>query len=111
PPMKSFALLFRPTRVLEPVEAARRNDAARAWAFARRDEGSLQHATPFEEEGVRVTLDDLRSVDVLGTVGAVLILQAPDIAAAVELAKTHPGLPYGVEIDIRPVKAVLPAGA
>ena len=58
---------------------------------------------------MRVTLDDLRSIDVLGTVGAVLVLQAPDIAAVIELAKTHPGLSYGVEIDIRPVKAILPA--
>ena len=107
--MKPFALLFRPTRTVSPEDAARRNDAARAWAFARRDEGSLQHATPLEEEGVRVTLDDLRSVDVLGTVGAVLVLQAPDMATVVELAKTHPGLRYGVEIDIRPVKAILPA--
>jgi len=30
--MRSFALLFRPTRTVTPVEAARRNDAARAWA-------------------------------------------------------------------------------
>jgi hypothetical protein len=102
--------LFRPTRSLDPAEAARRNDAARAWALARRDDGSLRTASPLEDEGVRVSRDDLRSLDRFGTVAAVLVIEAEDIAAAVALARTHPGLAYGVEIDVRPVKQVaLPA--
>ena len=41
-----------------------------------------------------------------GAVGAVLVIAAQDLDAAVTLAKTHPGLAYGTEIEVRPVKAV-----
>jgi hypothetical protein len=39
-------------------------------------------------------------------VGAVLVVQAPGLDAAVALAQGHPGLAFGTEIEVRPVKAV-----
>jgi hypothetical protein len=35
----------------------------------------------------------------------VLVKQAPDLDAAVMLAKGDPGLAFGTEVEVRPVKA------
>lgn len=42
------------------------------------------------------------------SVASVLIIEAEDLNAAVALAKGHPGLAFGTEIEVRPVKVVPP---
>ena len=102
--MHEFAFLFRPTRLLDASELPRRNAAARDWALALRREGALQVASPLEDDGFRVTRDAVSPVSDDHAVASVLVIQARDLAAAVALAQGHPGLAFGTEIEVRPVK-------
>ena len=106
--MNEFAFIFRPTRPVSPDDLPRRNAAARDWALARRSEGTLVRASPLEAEGVKVAQDGAAPIADAHAVGAVLVLQAPNLDAAVALAKGHPGLAFGTEIEVRPVKVVAP---
>jgi hypothetical protein len=106
--LHEFALLFRPTRAVAPDELPRRNAAARDWAIARQREGTLKVASPLEDAVVRVTPDGAAPLGDGPAVAAVLVVQAADLDAAVALAKGHPGLTFGTEIEVRPVKPVRP---
>jgi hypothetical protein len=106
--MQEFAFLFRPTRSLESDELLRRNAAAREWALARRREGLLVGASPLSDEGVKVAYGAVSGLSDAHAVGAVLVVQASGLEAAVALAQGHPGLAFGTEIEVRPVKAVTP---
>jgi hypothetical protein len=104
---QEFALIFRPTRPLDPKDLTRRNAAAREWALTLHREGVLAHAAPLESEGVRITEEGSSPPDEAKSIGAVLVIRAKDLAAAAALSKTHPSLPYGIEIEVRLVKAVV----
>ena len=106
--MNEFALIFRPTRPVQPDDLPRRNAAARDWALARRNEGTLLRASPLTDEGVRVAEDGATPMADARAVASVLVIQAADLESAVALAKGHPGLAFGTEIEVRPVKAVAP---
>lgn len=106
--MPEFAFIFRPTRALHPEELAPRNDAAREWALLRRREGILYGASPLEPAGVTVTRDGVSAAPREPTVASVLVIAAQDLDAAVRLAKTHPGLAFGTEIEVRVVKPTVP---
>jgi hypothetical protein len=103
--MPEFALLFRATRAVTPEELPRRNAAARDWALARRKEGKLSFASPLEDAGFTVTRQATSPIAPERPVASVLVIQAPDLDGAVALAKGHPGLAFGTEIEVRPVKA------
>lgn len=108
--MHEFAFIFRPTRAVDPASLPRRNAAAREWALARRSEGTLRSGSPLEDSGAVVTQAAVKPLASEHAVAAVLVLELGDLDAALALAKTHPGLSYGTEIEVRPVKAVtLPA--
>ena len=107
--MPEFALLFRPTAPVAPDDLPRRNAAARQWALALREGGFLRTASPLEEGGFTVSGQGIAMVSGEGAVASVLVVQAANLASAVALAKGHPGLAFGTEIEVRPVKAVAPA--
>jgi hypothetical protein len=107
--MQQFALLFRPTRAVDPAELPRRNAAAREWALALRENGILQTASPLDDQGFTVSGQGIALVSREHSVASVLVIQAKDLASAVALAKDHPGLAFGTEIEVRPVKTVAPA--
>ncbi len=104
--MHEFAFIFRPTRAVDPATLPQRNSAAREWALARRSEGTLSSGNPLEEAGAVVSQAAVKALAGEHPVAAVLVLQCANLDAAVALAKTHPGLAYGTEIEVRPVKAV-----
>jgi hypothetical protein len=106
--MPEFAFLFRATRAVPADELPRRNTAAREWALALRRDGKLSFASPLEDQGFAVTQKGVGPVAHERAVASVLVIQAPDLDAAVALAKGHPGLAFGTEIEVRPVKAVAP---
>lgn len=106
--MHEFAFIFRVTRPVDPAALPQRNAAARDWALARRSEGILRSASPLEDAGALVTQAGVKPLAADHPVGAVLVLALANLDAAVALAKTHPGLAYGTEIEVRPVKAVAP---
>jgi hypothetical protein len=105
--MPTFALLFRASAQLAPDELAHRNAAARDWALARQHDGVLRFPAPLDDVGYAVTRDGVAPSR--ADIAAVLIIEAPDLDAAVALARTHPGLAYGTEIDVHPVKTAAAA--
>ena len=107
--MPDFALVFRSGGPLPPDDLARRNAAARDWALALRDAGRLRVASPLEDACVRVGAGVARPVAEPAAVAAILVIEAADLDAAVALAEGHPGLAFGTEIDVRPVKPTGPA--
>jgi hypothetical protein len=104
PAMPEFALIFRPTRAVPPEDLPRRNAAARAWALGLRHDGKLSFAGPLEEAGVLITSAGVKSLPTERPVAALLVIQARDLDSAVALTKGHPGLAFGTEIEVRPVK-------
>jgi hypothetical protein len=106
--MTEFALIFRPTRAVDPDELPRRNAAAREWALALRGDGTLSAASPLDDGGFTVAREGVRPVDRERAIASVLVVRAADLASAVALAQRHPGLAFGTEIEVRPVKAVSP---
>jgi hypothetical protein len=104
PAMHDYALVFR-TRSLPPEEVARRAPLVRDWAVALRERGTLRASTLLEDEGVAVAPDG-STTPVLadGAVAALTVIQAADLAAAVALAKTFPGLAFGTTVEVRPVR-------
>jgi hypothetical protein len=102
--MPEFALIFRPTRPVAPNELPQRNAAAREWALALQREGRLHAASPLGDDGFRVTLAGVEPTSRDGAVASVLVIEAQDLEAAVALVKGHPGLAFGTEIEVRPVK-------
>jgi hypothetical protein len=103
---QEFALLFRPTRALDPDELPRRNAVARDWALALGNGGALVHASPLEAAGFTVTQNGVAIVHHERAIASVLVIRAPDLETALTLAKGHPGLAFGTEIEVRPLKAV-----
>jgi hypothetical protein len=104
---QEFALLFRPTRALAPDELPRRNAAARDWALALGRDGALVQASPLEPAGFTVTRNAVVPVHPDRSVASVLVIRAVDLEGALTLAKGHPGLAFGTEIEVRPLKAVI----
>jgi hypothetical protein len=107
--MHEFAFLFRTSPGLTPDQLARRAVAVRDWALALRKAGGFRSTSLFEDQGTIIAPGGaLRPMATEGAVAAVLIVEAADFAAALELAKTHPGLAFGTSIEVRAVKP-LPA--
>ena len=104
--MSSFAFVFRASSDLSPEDLARRNAAARDWALARQADGALQLPAPFEGAGAIVSSAGTAPISDLASV---LVIDAPDLDAALALARSHPGLAFGTTIEVRPIKATPPA--
>jgi hypothetical protein len=103
--MPEFAFLFRSRADLTPDQLARRGAAVRDWALALRASGAFRHTSVLEDGGLILSSDrTVKDLTAQGAVGAVLVVEAADLAAATALARTHPGLEYGTEIEIRRVK-------
>lgn len=99
-------MLFRATRPIGGDELTKRNAAARDWVLARQKEGVLSAASPLTEDGFSVSARGVTPITRDHAVASVLVIRADDLQRAVALAKEHPGLAFGTEIEVRPVKAV-----
>ena len=104
--MHEYALIFRATRPVDPAVLPTRNAAARDWALTLRGQGVLRAASPLEDEGRVVSEHGVVPVSSGGAIASVLIIEAASLDAATKLVQDHPGLAYGTEIEVRPVKAV-----
>ena len=104
-PMKQFVLLFRqsPTRLSE-AEQKRRVEEVRAWALRQNDDGRKLDPRILGQENYRVGPDGKGGL--VGETGdgpliAITFLEARDFAEAVRIADSHPGLRYGVSVEVR----------
>ena len=104
-PMKHFVLLFRqnPTRLSE-AEQKRRVEEVRAWALRQNDDGRKLDPRILGQENYRVGPDGKGGP--VGETGdgpliAITFLEARDFAEAMRIADSHPGLRYGVSVEVR----------
>ena len=98
---KSFVFIFRqgPTR-LSDEEQKQRTEEVRGWAFEQIKQGCNLEPRILGDESYRLG-EDARNRSDDGTVVALNFIEATDISEAVSIAKTHPGLSYGVRIEVR----------
>src|SRR5262245_1195825 len=104
--MKQFVLLFRQSPIqLSEAEQTSRAEEARAWALRQNTDGRKHDPRILGRENYRVGPDGKVSTfretgD--GLLIAITFLEARDFAEAVSIADSHPGLRYGVSVEVRP---------
>ena len=81
----------------------------RQWAIDRENEGRLVSAEKLAADTRVMTGrgSDLRIASSANTdrmLGGYFLITAPSLDAAIELAKTHPHLKYGGEVEVRPIE-------
>jgi hypothetical protein len=95
-----FVLIFRQdTKTLSEDEQKRRTEEVRAWALQQIKEGRGLEPRVLGDQSIR--LGDSAGAASDGAVIALNFIQATDFDEAVNIAKTHPGLRYGVSIEVR----------
>jgi hypothetical protein len=98
---KSFVFIFRQgARVLSKEEQERRTAEVQAWATQQIKDGRNLDPRILGDEIYRAE-DDSASSKAAGSVIALNFIEATDFAEAEKIAKTHPGLQYGVSIEVR----------
>lgn len=85
-----------------------------AWVNKLTEEGIVKAAQPLELEGKTVsgknrTVADGPFAESKEAVGGYFLVSLPDFDAAVELAKDHPLLEYGLTVEVRPIVDQCPA--
>ena len=106
--MPKFALIFRqsPFPMSEEVRQRRAKEVAQ-WAGNLRDKGHSLEPHLLAEEHATIVLDDARSTETGDPIVAILVFDAASFDEAKQIASTHPGLHYGIRIEVRP--ATIPA--
>lgn len=101
--MKPFIFIFRQSkRPLTEEQQKQRADAVRAWAIRLRDEGhSLQPHLLGEEKFVATAEDGNTSKDNGDPITAILVVDFASFEEAKKAAEVHPGLHYGVSVEVR----------
>src|SRR5215831_18187696 len=90
---RSFVFIFRQgSRKLAEDEQKQRTEEVREWALKQVKDGRGLDPRILGEESLR--LGD-------GSI-AINFIEATDFSDAVKIAESHPGLRYGVNIEVRP---------
>jgi hypothetical protein len=82
----------------------------RDWAIAREQEGRLVSAEKLSDETRVMTAHDA-NVEIAASsgservLGGYFLITAPSLDDAIELAKSHPHLKYGGEVEVRPIES------
>jgi hypothetical protein len=96
-----FVFIFRQgQKTLSEDEQKRRTEEVRAWALQQIKDGRWLEPRVLGDQSIRLGDSDGAASD--GSVIALNFIQATDFDEAVNIAKTHPGLRYGVSIEVRP---------
>ena len=105
PTMKPFAFLFRQSPgQLSEADQKRRAGEVRAWALRQNDEGRKLDPHILEAESHRIGPDGKNGLPPTnddGPLVAIAFLEARDFSEAIKIAESHPGLRYGVSIEVR----------
>jgi hypothetical protein len=104
--MKPFVFIYRQgSRILSEEEQKRRADEVRAWALKQIAEGRKLDPHLMGPEYYRTSAEGESDHAPAGTDSppvAIVFLEARDFGEAIGIAKTHPGIRYGVSIEVRP---------
>ena len=98
-PMKQFVMIFRQPKPLTEAELKQRTEETRAWA---RDQNAAGHKL---DPHILAPESHWIGPDGAGgpaPVTALLFFEARDIDQAVEVARMHPAVRYGVSVEVRP---------
>ena len=113
-------LLFRGTqwdKDLSPEEIQKMVTQWYAWFERLTQEGKCKAGHPLEREGKIVsgragrTVADGPFAESKEAIGGYFLLQVDDLDEALEIAKQCPGLPYGIDVEVRPVAEQCSASA
>lgn len=104
----SFVLLFRQgDRKLTEAEQKRRSEEVRAWMMQQFGEGRFPDPRLLGDESYRSD-DHASGANEGGKILAIVFIDARDFSEAAKIARTHPGLHYGVNIEVRPWSRPVP---
>jgi hypothetical protein len=111
PSTQQFVLLFRQGAPRSMAERKRRSDEVIAWVRQQDSAGHhiVSHELADENRWIGPDVPGaptrvpvvVASPDDVGALSNILFLQAHDLAEAVEIARTHPGLRYGASVEVR----------
>jgi hypothetical protein len=103
--MKHYALVFRATRTLTPEELKQRPVEIAAWVKRVEETGITLDPRNFEETAANFSAAGGEVVSRGGssdsTLGTIVFFDSPSKEQAVEIARIHPGLHYGVTVEVR----------
>lgn len=104
--MKHYALLFYPTRSLSPEETSRRATEIAAWVKQVEGMGVIldpralgETAATFSSAGSEANTHNGSTSEPRLT--NIVFFDSPSKDQAVDIARIHPGLHYGVIVDVR----------
>ena len=103
--MKHYALIFRATRTLTPEELKQRAVEIPAWVKRVEDMGVTLDPRNFGETAASFSVAESEVVSHEGssnpTFVTIVFFEASSKEQAVEIARIHPGLHYGVTVEVR----------
>jgi hypothetical protein len=98
---ESFVFIFRQgSRKLTEEEQKRRTEEVGAWARKHIEDGHGLDPRVLDSESYRLG-DDTTGAESDGQVIALNFIEGTDFDGVVNIARTHPGLRYGVRIEVR----------
>src|SRR5262249_2624781 len=111
-----YMLLFRGNdwiKNLSPEEKQKVTDQWMAWFRRLTDDGKAVAGNPLEREGKIVSgknrvVSDGPFAESKEAIGGYFLLDVNSLDDAVAIARECPGLPYGVQVEVRPVAAECP---
>src|SRR2546422_11238021 len=111
-----YMLLFRGTelrKTLSPEEMQKVSEKWMAWFRRLTEEGRAVAGNPLEREGKIVSgkdriVSDGPFAESKEAIGGYFLLDVASLDEAVAIAQECPGLPYGVQVEVRPVAAECP---
>jgi hypothetical protein len=99
-PKQHYALFFYPGRTLTPEQLAQREVAIAAWVKQVTDLGIWLDPRSLGETAA--TFSGEAASNNTAKPGTIVFFDAPTKEQALEIAKAHPGLQYGVTVEVRP---------
>jgi len=103
--MKHYALIFRSTRMLTAEEVKQRHVEISSWVERVTDMGITLDPRNFTEVAANLSAQQIEIVSREGssdpTLGTIVFFDSPSAAQAVEIARMHPSLRYGVTVEVR----------
>jgi hypothetical protein len=111
-----YMLLFRGNdwhKSLSPEEAQKVTDQWMAWFRRLTEQGKAVAGNPLEREGKIVSgknrvVSDGPFAESKEAIGGYFLLDVATMDDALAIAKECPGLPYGIQVEVRPVAAECP---
>ncbi len=103
--MKHYALIFQATRALTPEEQKQRAVDIAAWVKKVTDMGITLDPRNFGDTLAAFAVEDSKVVSRNGSSGpkpaTIVFFDSPSTEQAAEIARIHPGLHYGVTVEVR----------